>query len=243
MTGRKGETTPARKRVFDRRVLYPGDVLIREKDYGDSAYYIQNGQVGVYKRVGEDEVLITVLPGNSIVGEMALIDDGRRSPTVRCLETATVVVINRDTFERKLGRLDPFVRALLEMFSQKLRRLNDDYCDAERKLQWLLRQTGLPPQQSGSRWRRDRVPPTLAKTPPPKPQSLPSSLEAEVEAALPELSPEAIDRFDRLKIELALLYHPDCTGHRTDEPLKRGDVFREVWAILQKIEEEYRATP
>ena len=243
MTGRKGETTATRKRVFDRRVLYPGDVLIREKDYGDSAYYIQNGQFGVYKRIGDDEVLITVLPGHSIVGEMALIDDGRRSATVRCLETATVVVINRDTFERKLGRLDPFVRALLEMFSQKLRRLNDDYCDAERKLQWLLRQTGLPLRQSGSRWRHGRIPPTLAETPSPEPPAPSSPSDTQIEASWPELSPEAIDRFDRLKIELALLYHPDCTGYRTDEPLKRGDVFREVWAILQKIEEEYRTPP
>lgn len=246
---------PVHRRVFDRRVLYPGDTLIRENEYGDSAYYIQNGQFGVYKHIGGEEILLTVLPGNSIVGEMALIDDGRRSATVRCLETATVVVVNREAFERKLGRLDPFVKALLEMFSQKIRRLNEDYCDVERKLQWLLRQIGLPPRQPSSRWVRAQQQAPVQQTPVDgRPQSVKPAPAAEPQTAhdlladgdprardaLSELTRESIDRYDRLKLELAMLYHPDCTGGRANETMARADVFREIWAVLQKIDEEYR---
>ncbi len=242
------------KRVLDRRVLYPGDILIREGDYGDSAYYIQSGQFGVYKLAGQEEMLITILPDNSVVGEMALIDNGLRSATVRCLQTATVIVVNRTTFEGKMERIDPFMRALLEMFSQKIRRLNDDYCDIERKLQWLLHQTGLPRPQPGPRWLAPRDQPaavearqaplrqseptqTLPATIPPRP-ALGSGEDAAARAAVTQLTEEGIDRFDRLKLELAMLYHPDCTRERTRETLTRADVFREIWAVLKRLEED-----
>jgi len=36
-----------------------------------------------------------------------------------------------------------------------------------------------------------------------------------------------------------MLYHPDCTGERTNETMKRADVFHEIWTVLQKIEDDY----
>lgn len=234
--GPKGKAMLHHKRFLDRKVYYAGDTLIREGDYGDCAYYVQNGQIGVFKRSGDEDVLITVLPDNSIVGEMALIDNRPRSATVRCLETATVVVVNRAMFEGKMRSLDPFMRALLEMFSQKIRRLNEDYCGIEQKLQWLLRQTGLPPLPSRGR-------------PPPKPPSASAAEAAPDKARLPVTTPEAatarldqegIDRFDRVKLELAMLYHPDCIHERGDEAITRADAFREIWRVLTRIEEDTR---
>jgi hypothetical protein len=176
---------------------------------------------------------------------------------VRCLETATVITVNRATFERKMERLDPLMRALLEMFTQKIRRLNDDYCSVERKLQWLLRQTGLPPKPAGSRW-VTQPPPAVEARPgtapsgdpkpatagePPAPTALPTlpgpGIGPFARAAVSELNRVDIDRFDRLKLELAMLYHPDCTGERTNETMKRADVFHEIWTVLQKIEDDY----
>ncbi|MEI6985125.1 MAG: cyclic nucleotide-binding domain-containing protein [Rhodospirillaceae bacterium] len=231
------------KRVLDRKVLFPGDTLIREGDFGECAYYIQSGQVGIYKHSGQDETLITVLPGNSVVGEMALIDNERRSATVRCLETATVVTVSRNLFEQKLANVDPFLRALLEMFTQKIRRLNSDYCSLDNKLQWLLRQTGLPPLPAHSHRGKSTTaePATTNKA---EPATTASKLarakeeNAKARAAVSELTQEGISRFDRFKLELAMLYHPDCVKDRLDETLTRADVFREIWSVLDNMEHE-----
>jgi hypothetical protein len=241
--------TRSQRKILDRRVLYPGDVLIREGDYGDSAFFVQSGQVGVYKRSGGEEVLITVLPGNSIVGEMALIDNARRSATVRCLETASVVAINRTDFERKMTTLDPFMKALLEMFTQKLRRLNAEYCEAETKLQWLLRNSGLesklgkigpatPAQRKTQPAAAEAAPAaTAAQTPPPA-AAAPPAPEPSGTTYQADLGGEILNKFNSLKLELALLYHPECRGNHAQQTLSREEIFHEIWAALEAIEND-----
>ena len=116
-------------KIHDRKVIYPGDTLIREGDAGDVAYFIESGTLGVYKRAGNTEIQIAVLQKNSIVGEMELIDNSRRNASVRCLDTATVVAIDRKTFERKIHHLDRFTRALLETFVSRLQLANSSHAE------------------------------------------------------------------------------------------------------------------
>ncbi len=134
-------------KVFDRRTLREGEVLIREGDLGDVAYFIQSGLFEVVKHGYRNEVLLTHLGRNAIVGEMALIDNNRRSATVRCVHPGTVVTIDRTSFDNRLKRLDKFTRALLEMFSSKLRVLNDEYLTRVR----ALPHTPAPPATASHR--------------------------------------------------------------------------------------------
>lgn len=252
-----GGTMGKERRVLDRKVLFPGDVLIREGEFGDCAFFIQSGQMGVYKQSGGEEVLITVLPGNSIVGEMALIDNSPRSATVRCLETATVIQVTRGIFEKKMHRLDPFLVALLEMLVQKIRRLNADFTQTETRLQSLRRQVGLPqsPRGSGGGGPVSAAPLAVATAgagpgptqtaPSSGLSSGPSSVSSPPRPALPgfptDVDPASLSRYDRTKLELALLYHPECTRERFTESVTRADVFREVWGALLKVEREIPA--
>lgn len=254
------------RRVLDRKVLFPGDILIREGDYGDCAFFVQSGQMGVYKQSGGEEVLITVLPGNCIVGEMALIDNSPRSATVRCLETATVVQVTRTVFEKKLSQLDPFLVALLEMLVQKIRRLNAGFTETETKLLTLKRQVGIPhpPRErtkggdTVSKGRTTVTPaqPVVSHVPISSSMAPPSLIplagsalsEAPPAPARPTLpgipasvDPAKLSRFDRAKLELALLYHPECTRDRFTETQSRAETFREVWNVLTKIEREIPA--
>ncbi len=118
--------------VFDRRTLREGEVLIREGDLGDVAFFIQSGLFEVSKRDRDRSVILTHLGKNAIVGEMALIDNHRRSATVRCVKAGTVVTLDRVKFEERMSNLDKFTRALLEMFSSKLRILNEEFLNAVR---------------------------------------------------------------------------------------------------------------
>lgn len=125
------------KSTLDRIVLYPGQILIREGDPGDSAYFVQSGVLGVYKQVEMDEVQVATLVKNSIVGEMALITNSPRMATVKCIETSNIVVLTRGVLEEKLKEMDPLIRGLLEVFSQRLTNLANDYSALESRFQKL----------------------------------------------------------------------------------------------------------
>ena len=133
--------------ILNRRVMRAGQILIREGDHGDAAFFIQSGIFEVCRQAGDKFFVLARLGENSIVGEMALIDNDPRSATVRCVEPGTVIVLDRATFEKRLRGLDKFTRALLQMFSSKLRMMNGA-CLAKTKL--LSEQTSSMQSNSNS---------------------------------------------------------------------------------------------
>jgi CRP-like cAMP-binding protein len=89
------------------RVLREGETLVHQGDVGDEMYIITQGFVEVILgRRGEapPRVIITLGPGQ-ITGEMALLDQGPRSATVRAVSTPTIIqAIRRQEFERLCER-------------------------------------------------------------------------------------------------------------------------------------------
>jgi CRP/FNR family cyclic AMP-dependent transcriptional regulator len=79
-----------------------GQVVIAKGEPGDSLYIICEGQVGVIISDEPDIDRSTVFLGQGqIFGEMALIDYGERSATIRCAsKKALIYVIGREDFER-----------------------------------------------------------------------------------------------------------------------------------------------
>jgi CRP-like cAMP-binding protein len=75
-------------------------IIFKQGDDGDKLYLIRQGQVevSVESEPGRSRSQI-FLGAGQVFGEMALIDYGRRSATVRCIRNGTVVdVIDRDAF-------------------------------------------------------------------------------------------------------------------------------------------------
>ncbi len=112
--------------VLDRKVVPPGTTLFREGEEGNSAFLIQEGEVQIYKATpdGGVKVLGTLGPG-SIFGEMALIDGRPRMAGARTSQPSIIVQVGRRTFEEKLKKTDPFVRALLNILVRNVRDLTD----------------------------------------------------------------------------------------------------------------------
>jgi CRP-like cAMP-binding protein len=81
-----------------------GDLITTQGEEGDELYIVQNGFVEV--TVGEADEggaaprSVVNLGTGQVVGEMALVDRGPRSATVRCVTDATLNVIEREAFER-----------------------------------------------------------------------------------------------------------------------------------------------
>jgi Na+/H+ antiporter len=88
--------------LTEEEILPAGERLFAEGDRGDSLYVIARGAVHVLKRVGDEEVLIDVLGGGDLLGEMALLTGAPRSATARAATALTVGRIDRAGFDRLL---------------------------------------------------------------------------------------------------------------------------------------------
>ena len=115
--------------------LEEGDVVLNESDQSDEIYVVAEGEVEISVRTGnsihpgKSEISIVRLGAGQIFGEMALIDQGLRSATVRCVVTPTLLlVVPREGFMSMCeedGRLGFVVmRNIAADVSFKLRRHN-----------------------------------------------------------------------------------------------------------------------
>lgn len=81
-----------------------GEAIINEGDTNYDVFVIRQGSMVVEKSIGGKPVFLSYLPAGSYVGEMALIDGGRRTATVRAAIKSEVIKLDGDAFRRLLER-------------------------------------------------------------------------------------------------------------------------------------------
>lgn len=117
--------------ICNEKLYKPGQIIAQEGSEGDELYVITEGFVEVLlgERPASAARVVVSLGVGQIIGEMALIDQGPRSASIRATSQPTVVqVINRDNFERlcqqdtQIGYL--VMRNLAADLSFKLRHRN-----------------------------------------------------------------------------------------------------------------------
>lgn len=106
--------------ILERRFV-PGDTLIvKEGDPGTSAYLIQSGSVEVFTENEGKKIKLAKLELGQIFGEMALVFDEQRTASVRALEDCNLIVITRQSFQQKLNKTDPTIKAIVQMLTQRI---------------------------------------------------------------------------------------------------------------------------
>jgi CRP-like cAMP-binding protein len=109
--------------VLDRRVYANGEVIFKEGEVSRRcAYLVDSGKIEISKAAddGTNKVLGHITAGG-IFGEMALVDNKPRMAMARAVETTTLIIVTEASFEEKLRKADPFVRALLFIFVRNIR--------------------------------------------------------------------------------------------------------------------------
>ena len=109
--------------LIDRQTIGAGSYVFREGEAASCAYIVQDGCVEIVKSIDDNHTVLATIPKGGIFGEMALIDDAPRMASARMSEGGTLIIVNRKTFEEKMSRSDPFVRTLLRIFVDTIRRL------------------------------------------------------------------------------------------------------------------------
>ncbi|MBX3175930.1 MAG: peptidase domain-containing ABC transporter [Candidatus Hydrogenedentes bacterium] len=87
-----------------------GEVIVREGDPGDAYFILVEGRARVFKRGdhGED-IPLNVLRAGDAFGEMALLEEGTRTASVRCSSDVRLYRLSRDDFHQILAE-DPELR-------------------------------------------------------------------------------------------------------------------------------------
>jgi cGMP-dependent protein kinase 2 len=86
------------------KAVKAGETIIDEGGEGLDIYVIRQGSMVVSKQVGGKPVFLSYLPAGSYVGEMALLDGGRRTATVRAAIKSEVIRLDGLAFRRLLER-------------------------------------------------------------------------------------------------------------------------------------------
>ena len=112
---------------LSREKTFPkGSVILFENDPGDSLFVVRAGRVKVVL-IGEDgrEVILGVLGVGQHFGELSLIDEQPRSAHVIAMEDATLIVLRREDFRKRVESSPSVAWQLLAELSRRLRRADD----------------------------------------------------------------------------------------------------------------------
>jgi CRP/FNR family cyclic AMP-dependent transcriptional regulator len=115
------------------RKYQEGKHVIREGEIGSELFIVYKGGVEIRKKTrdGDDyTVIILRAEDNAFFGEMALIDDDKRSATVLTLENSIFLVISKEDFITLGDQFPaiglPITRAISRILAGRLRKTTQD---------------------------------------------------------------------------------------------------------------------
>jgi CRP-like cAMP-binding protein len=106
------------------KVFEDGETILRQGDYGDCMYVIQEGQVEVIEEVDECQIRLAVRQKGEFFGEMAIFERELRSATVRALGKARVLTIDKKNFLRRIHEDPSLAYRMVETMSTRIRELS-----------------------------------------------------------------------------------------------------------------------
>ncbi|MCJ2123146.1 EAL domain-containing protein [Methylobacterium sp. J-077] len=101
--------------------LCAGVTLFREGDSGDAAYLIEEGRLEIFATRSDGDLVLACRGPGEVVGEMAILDGGKRSATVRALADSVLIVITREQLARRISGTDPILRMCLSVVLERYR--------------------------------------------------------------------------------------------------------------------------
>jgi cGMP-dependent protein kinase 2 len=82
----------------------PGEPIMTEGEEGDDLFIIRSGSMVVEKQIGGKQVFLSYVPAGSYSGEMALLEGGPRTATVKAAIRSQVVRLPGEPFRRLLAK-------------------------------------------------------------------------------------------------------------------------------------------
>jgi CRP/FNR family cyclic AMP-dependent transcriptional regulator len=115
------------------RVSYmPGEEFIKQGEVGESAFVIMSGDVEVIIKTPDGPLTVGTVGVNQLVGEIALLHDGRRTATLRAKTAVSCLLLSKDVFFHLLREFPDFSLAVMRDLAARLERITSQLSDARR---------------------------------------------------------------------------------------------------------------
>ena len=121
------------------KIFEEGDVVFRQGEMGDTMYILHEGTLAVVREKDGTGTVVARLTRGDVVGEMALVDEGPRSATVKAMERSTLVPVTRDFLLKHSSRDTKFILTLIGSLSTRLEKVDEI-------LMWHLAESDSPAQ-------------------------------------------------------------------------------------------------
>ena len=102
-----------------------GETIVKEGEQAVAFFVIAKGKVEVIKGAGAKKQKINELGPDAVFGEMALLDGGPRSVTIKALDDVECLVLSRWDFVAELRTNPQMAVAMLPIISKRLREVED----------------------------------------------------------------------------------------------------------------------
>lgn len=106
------------------RVYRQGEVVIREGDASQQAYFLYAGRAAVYKDTPQGRRRLGDLSAGQLFGEMAYLLHEKRTASVIAESDVTVLELPPATFEELMRASAPLSRRIIDALCQRLERMN-----------------------------------------------------------------------------------------------------------------------
>ncbi|MGH7308091.1 MAG: FAD-dependent oxidoreductase [Candidatus Rokuibacteriota bacterium] len=119
--------------TIQREHYEPGQTVFREGDRGDWLYVVVDGEVEIAQcgASGDEMVLRRLGPGECF-GEIALVREGPRTATARCLSRVNILAVDREAFEALFANLPPLRGFFQQLITERLGVVGADEVEVKR---------------------------------------------------------------------------------------------------------------
>ena len=104
-----------------RRVFAAGTNVMTVEQPGEAVFIILHGTVKIHIEQGGRDVILSILGGGDLLGEMSLIDSMGRSASALTLESSLMLWMDRTAFKYLLDNFPPVARNLVKILSARVR--------------------------------------------------------------------------------------------------------------------------
>lgn len=125
---------------------YPaGSLIFEENEPGSRMYVIRSGRVKIFRKVGNQEIVLATLGAGDFFGEMALLENLPRSASAQTVDPSSLIEVDAQTFAE-------MVRRNAEIAIRIMRRLAGRVRELDRRLQNLVLDSGVGRALEVLRW-------------------------------------------------------------------------------------------
>jgi CRP/FNR family transcriptional regulator, cyclic AMP receptor protein len=106
------------------RTVRPGEIVFQEGDTGDQMFIIQEGRVKVTKSLSGREHVLSTLGKGDFFGEMAIVNNVRRTATVTAVSEVQLLAFNREGFLSMVTKNAKIALNIIDKLCRRLQNMN-----------------------------------------------------------------------------------------------------------------------